>query len=1471
MKTAMKPHNLIRPVGLAALALAMTAMSSLGDTVLLTDGFSGSDDDSLDSRVPDGENLPGRTWQQNGGYFGRSDIQGNTMNVRCMDGEAYDISSNESYTKPSVMVVQVDLKPGSLNRMGVGVGFTATPNTYNSTVYYVGLSLDQNGTIREWQGVPADPQDAIGQVAWSGIDNAAFSPGDWHTLTYTVNTATGMISDVSLSGSNADYSSLCSIVNAGLTDTNTHYITVMGDAQSGNGNGNIDNLVLTAPPAIILSASPAAFYENAGEEASTGTVVIPAALETDLVIDLASNDTSEVTVPASVTIPAGYTSATFLMDAVDDAEADGPKSVAITAAAEGYYTGQVVLTVEDDDVAIPPVPVGTVAMRGNSQVGLAWTASSGATGYNIKRSVTSGSGYTTIETVTSTTFTDSSAVNGTTYYYVITALNIAGESNASVEISATPTEGIGPPPGEGTVIIADAFGGSNDSSLDGRTPDDTNLPGRTWQQNGGYFGRSDIQSDTMNVRSMDGQAYDISSNEGYAKPTVMTVRVDLKPGSLNRMGLGVGFTEGINTWNSTYTFSGLSVDQDGTVKQWNGVAGDPQSAIRQVAWSGAGGAAFSPNDWHTLTYTINTFTGRISDVSLSGSNANYAPLCAIYNDGLIEARVNYLTVMGDAQSGNGNGNIDNLMLFAPSITQSADPFADWIAGFDFSAFTDPDLTPEGNPAGDGISNLVKFSYCLDPTVAANFANGLTRETWENFSGATVADLTGNRRFHLGPDDRDLVAGVNDNCMVENRASRYRGFLTAPVTGTYQFWISSQYEAELWLADGTIRKAVNAQTVGLTNRYGKQRIAFIHDPNNTVGSQEFDKQSSQRSRPVRLVAGQKYYFEVLQKQGQWPGHVSVAWQKPGSPREIIPAAAFNGDFTQADDLDDDALPSAWEIANSPLDPTDNGLYNPNDGQHGDIDLDGITNLEEYQLGSDPNHDDSANNISAVATPLDPQAYASATGYWVRDDSGSLTAEQRRGEISYTFTVGSGAAGAYEIVLTGGAAGVVRPTENLPLVFSINGSRVGSASLTSLDGGTDTATVITPWLVAGTHTLTILNDNYRADLRLRIDSLTVRSLGGSDVNGNGRPDWLELRLAADNRLTRVAATSLTSPLCIEGMAGPGVDDPNTTAGPVPGLSLSADNVALVPVPSVDSSFYADVPLSESSTVTLSASFQSGALTETREIAWVATNLFEHETLHIRKGDSLRLDAWTGQSPSGTFTVTANDTLLADGQANTTHTSGEPFTATFDTAGSYTLVATCDGTTTHTVTLNVHSANFGPALGVRAYYPRNWTPENVSAALAVEPDSCLAWQETTAEASPRSFQVTAFEAGQRQILARIPADAVGAPSAIVARGSINGFYLAYIDETFDAQVIHVFPDGTRLMKGSLVAVGLPQDIAICVHSIFQGTVFINGSDSLWLTAADFDQNGIATIYFEQAGNVSSGMCTQVSLYAIIPSAQN
>jgi hypothetical protein len=87
----------------------------------------------------------------------------------------------------------------------------------------------------------------------------------------------------------------------------------------------------------------------------------------------------------------------------------------------------------------PPAPSGLDATPGVSQVGLTWTAAAGATGYNIKRSSTSGGPYAVIGTTTgAVSYTDSTATNGLTYYYVVSANNTAGESADSNQASATP-------------------------------------------------------------------------------------------------------------------------------------------------------------------------------------------------------------------------------------------------------------------------------------------------------------------------------------------------------------------------------------------------------------------------------------------------------------------------------------------------------------------------------------------------------------------------------------------------------------------------------------------------------------------------------------------------------------------------------------------------------------------------------------------------------------------------------------------------------------------------------------------------------------------------------------------------------------------------------------------------------------------------------------------------------------------------
>jgi len=91
---------------------------------------------------------------------------------------------------------------------------------------------------------------------------------------------------------------------------------------------------------------------------------------------------------------------------------------------------------------VPPVPTGlTAASGGNSHVQLNWNASSGATSYSVKRATVSGGPYTAIASPTTNSYNDTTAVNGTTYYYVVSAVNSVGASANSSQVSATPSGG----------------------------------------------------------------------------------------------------------------------------------------------------------------------------------------------------------------------------------------------------------------------------------------------------------------------------------------------------------------------------------------------------------------------------------------------------------------------------------------------------------------------------------------------------------------------------------------------------------------------------------------------------------------------------------------------------------------------------------------------------------------------------------------------------------------------------------------------------------------------------------------------------------------------------------------------------------------------------------------------------------------------------------------------------------------------
>ncbi len=97
--------------------------------------------------------------------------------------------------------------------------------------------------------------------------------------------------------------------------------------------------------------------------------------------------------------------------------------------------------------AAPTAPANLSTTAGNTQASLTWSASSGATSYNVKRSTSNGGPYTQVGAPTSTSYTDSSLTNGTTYYYVVSAVNSIGESANSAQASVTPAVATASGPG----------------------------------------------------------------------------------------------------------------------------------------------------------------------------------------------------------------------------------------------------------------------------------------------------------------------------------------------------------------------------------------------------------------------------------------------------------------------------------------------------------------------------------------------------------------------------------------------------------------------------------------------------------------------------------------------------------------------------------------------------------------------------------------------------------------------------------------------------------------------------------------------------------------------------------------------------------------------------------------------------------------------------------------------------------------
>ncbi len=110
----------------------------------------------------------------------------------------------------------------------------------------------------------------------------------------------------------------------------------------------------------------------------------------------------------------------------------------------------------------PAAPTNLTAMAANGQIALSWSPSPNTLDYEIMRSLSNGSSYAVIATnFSGAAYTDTSVVSGTTYYYVVSAVNPAwispdsspANATASLTIPAAPT-GLAATPGNGQITLS---------------------------------------------------------------------------------------------------------------------------------------------------------------------------------------------------------------------------------------------------------------------------------------------------------------------------------------------------------------------------------------------------------------------------------------------------------------------------------------------------------------------------------------------------------------------------------------------------------------------------------------------------------------------------------------------------------------------------------------------------------------------------------------------------------------------------------------------------------------------------------------------------------------------------------------------------------------------------------------------------------------------------------------------------------
>ena len=758
---------------------------------------------------------------------------------------AYDSPFTVTYTSSNPIASAVLMRPGSVThsfnmdqRMiglcgpspepacspGSGTLSLTTPPNGNIAPpgYYMLFLLDSTGVPSKAQFIqlslyPSTPPTA---TITSPASNVTIVAGN------SVNFGTTSTSDQYswvFPGGSPGTSTLQNPGNVTFDTPGTYVASLTVIDSFGNSDPNpptVEITVLPSTPDFSIAVGPPAAQVVPGQAATFTVTITP---------ENGFNGTVDLSVGSQYGFTAGITSGGFSPSSIvgsgtstltmDTTNAASPYALSLTVTGtSGTLTNTASTTLL---VNLAP-PTNLTATATNSQIALSWIGSTGASGYQVERSLFSGGPYIGIGCTTSTSLTDTQVVNGTNYYYVVAAdytegTDGSGNSATSTEASAiaivsptpTPTSTLAPEPTptspSGPTPIPTPTSTASPSPT--ATPTPLPSPAHWWQFNDGAGPVAADSADSAPGALSGSASWVAGVDEQYA----IAVGTSSYNGGAavafpTTLPTTFTFTFWVNPTSYTNALGGGDADNNvlfgGDEYATNGFRSGFTSTGIFSFWTTESGGTLSLNDtasispgvwtWFAVTYSNNSANLYRNGALVATSSGTYIPSTTnlgldvdvsgvdFYWGSVDDTRI-YNTVLSASQILSLYQSIARTPTPTPSPTSSSAPTS--------TSTPTASVTPAPGPTPSPTSTSGPISTPT-PTPTATLAH------WWKFtdgSGTVAADSADSAPGTLAG-SASWVTGVDEQYAISVGTSSYNGggsvtFPTnLPTAFTFSFWV-----------------------------------------------------------------------------------------------------------------------------------------------------------------------------------------------------------------------------------------------------------------------------------------------------------------------------------------------------------------------------------------------------------------------------------------------------------------------------------------------------------------------------------------------------------------------------------------------------------------------------------------------------------------------------------------------------------